>query len=55
VEVKQKMHAQTGGWSGAMNGGEWIRIQAIVVEDDRVEAKQSIYIQYDAIFRFIQG
>lgn len=26
----------------AMNGGEWIRIQAITVEDDRVEAKQSM-------------
>jgi uncharacterized pyridoxamine 5'-phosphate oxidase family protein len=29
-----------------MNGGEWIRIQAIVVEDDRVEAKQSMLDKY---------
>jgi uncharacterized pyridoxamine 5'-phosphate oxidase family protein len=26
----------------AMNSGEWIRIQATVVEDDRVEARQSM-------------
>ena len=26
----------------AMTGGEWIRIQATAVEDDRVEAKQSM-------------
>ena len=26
----------------AMDGGEWIRIHAIAVEDDRVEAKQSM-------------
>ena len=30
----------------AMNGGEWIRIQAIVVEDDRVEAKQNMLDTY---------
>jgi uncharacterized pyridoxamine 5'-phosphate oxidase family protein len=30
----------------AMNGGEWIRIQAIAVEDDRVEAKQSMLDAY---------
>ena len=30
----------------AMNGGEWIRIQALAVEDDRVEAKQSMLDAY---------
>jgi uncharacterized pyridoxamine 5'-phosphate oxidase family protein len=30
----------------AMNGGEWIRIQAMAVEDDRVEAKQSMLDAY---------
>ena len=30
----------------AMNDGEWIRIQAIVVEDDRVEAKQNMLDNY---------
>lgn len=30
----------------AMSGGEWIRIQALAVEDDRVEAKQSMLDAY---------
>jgi uncharacterized pyridoxamine 5'-phosphate oxidase family protein len=30
----------------AMNGGEWIRVQALAVEDDRVEAKQSMLDAY---------
>ena len=30
----------------AMNEGKWIRIQAIAVEDDRVEAKQSMLDAY---------
>ena len=30
----------------AMNGGEWIRVKAIAVEDDRVEAKQSMLDSY---------
>ena len=30
----------------AMSGGEWIRLQAIAVEDDRVEAKQSMLDAY---------
>jgi uncharacterized pyridoxamine 5'-phosphate oxidase family protein len=30
----------------AMTGGEWIRIQAVAVEDDRVEAKQSMLEAY---------
>ena len=30
----------------AMNGGEWIRVQAIAVEDDRVEARQSMLDGY---------
>lgn len=29
-----------------MNGGKWIRIQAMAVEDDRVEAKQSMLDAY---------
>lgn len=29
-----------------MNDGKWIRIQAIAVEDDRVEAKQSMLDSY---------
>jgi uncharacterized pyridoxamine 5'-phosphate oxidase family protein len=29
-----------------MNGDQWIRIQTIVVEDDRVEAKQSMLDSY---------
>ncbi|MDD3363396.1 MAG: pyridoxamine 5'-phosphate oxidase family protein [Syntrophomonas sp.] len=30
----------------AMNGGEWIRIQAIALEDDRVDAKQCMLDNY---------
>ena len=30
----------------AMTGGQWIRLQAIAVEDDRVEAKQSMLDAY---------
>jgi uncharacterized pyridoxamine 5'-phosphate oxidase family protein len=30
----------------AMNGGQWIRVEAIVVEDDSVEAKQSMLDAY---------
>jgi uncharacterized pyridoxamine 5'-phosphate oxidase family protein len=30
----------------AMNGSEWIRIQALAIEDDRVEAKQSMLDAY---------
>ena len=30
----------------AMNGGEWIRIQALAVTDDRVEAKASMLDAY---------
>jgi uncharacterized pyridoxamine 5'-phosphate oxidase family protein len=30
----------------SMNGGQWIRVQAIAVEDDRVEAKQSMLDAY---------
>jgi uncharacterized pyridoxamine 5'-phosphate oxidase family protein len=33
----------------AFNGQEWIRIQAIVVEDDRVEAKQSMLDSYPSL------
>jgi uncharacterized pyridoxamine 5'-phosphate oxidase family protein len=29
-----------------MNGGQWIRVQAVAVEDDRVEAKQSLLDAY---------
>ncbi len=30
----------------AMSGGQWIRVQATAVEDDRVEAKQSMLDAY---------
>ena len=30
----------------AMSGGQWIRIQALAVEDDRVEAKESMLEAY---------
>ncbi len=30
----------------AMSGGEWIRIQALAMEDDRVEAKESLLDAY---------
>jgi len=33
----------------AMNGGEWIRIQAIALEDDRVDAKQSMLDNYSEL------
>lgn len=33
----------------AMNGDEWIRIRAIVVEDDRVEAKRSMLDNYPSL------
>ncbi|RBP59071.1 putative pyridoxamine 5'-phosphate oxidase family protein [Alkalibaculum bacchi] len=33
----------------ACNGGDWIRIEAIAVEDDRVEAKQSMLDSYPSL------
>lgn len=33
----------------AMNDGEWIRIEASVVRDDRVEAKQHMLDQYPSL------
>jgi len=33
----------------AFNGQEWIRIQAVAVEDDRVEAKQSMLDNYPSL------
>jgi uncharacterized pyridoxamine 5'-phosphate oxidase family protein len=33
----------------AMNEGQWIRIQAVAVEDDRVEAKQSLLEAYPTL------
>jgi len=33
----------------AFNGKEWIRIQAVAVEDDRVEAKQSMLDSYPSL------
>jgi len=33
----------------AFNGQEWIRVQAIAVEDDRVEAKQSMLDSYPSL------
>jgi uncharacterized pyridoxamine 5'-phosphate oxidase family protein len=30
----------------AMNGGQWIRVQALAVEDDRVEARESMLSAY---------
>ncbi|MDO0825281.1 pyridoxamine 5'-phosphate oxidase family protein [Desulfosporosinus nitroreducens] len=33
----------------AFNGQEWIRIQALAVEDDRVEAKQSMLEGYPSL------
>jgi uncharacterized pyridoxamine 5'-phosphate oxidase family protein len=35
----------------AMTGGEWIRIQALAIEDDRVEAKQSMLEAYPYLKR----
>ncbi|WP_407314167.1 pyridoxamine 5'-phosphate oxidase family protein [Desulfosporosinus sp. SB140] len=33
----------------AFNGQEWIRVQAVAVEDDRVEAKQSMLDSYPSL------
>jgi len=33
----------------SMNGDQWIRIQAVAVEDDRVEAKQSMLDAYPSL------
>ncbi|MCB8817833.1 pyridoxamine 5'-phosphate oxidase family protein [Desulfosporosinus shakirovi] len=33
----------------AFNGQEWIRIQAVAVEDDRVEAKESMLKSYPSL------
>jgi uncharacterized pyridoxamine 5'-phosphate oxidase family protein len=33
----------------AFNGQEWIRIQAVAVEDDRIEAKQSMLENYPSL------
>jgi uncharacterized pyridoxamine 5'-phosphate oxidase family protein len=35
----------------AMNGGQWVRIQAVAVEDDRVEAKTSMLEAYPNLKR----
>ena len=32
-----------------MNDGQWIRVQAVAVEDDRVEAKQSLLDVYPSL------
>ena len=40
--VSKQMKANPKIEISATSGAEWIRIQAIVVEDDRVEAKQSM-------------
>jgi uncharacterized pyridoxamine 5'-phosphate oxidase family protein len=45
-DVSKQMKANPKVEICTMNGGEWIRIQAIVVEDDRVEAKQSMLDKY---------
>ena len=45
-DVSKQMMANPKVEISAMNGGEWIRIQAIVVEDDRLEAKQSMLDKY---------
>ncbi|HNX29680.1 MAG TPA: pyridoxamine 5'-phosphate oxidase family protein [Syntrophomonadaceae bacterium] len=45
-DVSKQMTANPNVEICAMNGGEWIRIQAIVVDDDRVEAKQSMLDKY---------
>ena len=33
----------------AFNGQEWIRVQAVAIEDDRVEAKQSMLDNYPSL------
>lgn len=33
----------------AMNGGEWIRIQAVAIPDERTEAKQSMLDSYPSL------
>lgn len=45
-DVSKQMKANPKVEICAFNGGEWIRIQAIVAEDDRVEAKQSMLDNY---------
>jgi len=45
-DVSKQMKANPKVEICTMNGGEWIRIQAIVVEDDRLEAKQSMLDKY---------
>lgn len=44
--VSQQMKANPKIGICAMDGDRWIRIQAIAVEDDRVEAKQSVLDAY---------
>lgn len=41
-QMKKNAKVETCG----MNGGQWIRVQALAVEDDRVEAKQSMLDSY---------
>ncbi len=38
-----------------MHGGKWIRVQAIAVEDDRVEARQSMLDAYPNLQRMYQA
>jgi len=47
--VSKQMKANPKIEISATSGAEWIRIQAIVVEDDRVEAKQSMLDNYPSL------
>jgi uncharacterized pyridoxamine 5'-phosphate oxidase family protein len=50
-EVSKQMAANPRIEICAFNGDEWIRVQATVVEDDRVEAKQSMLDAYPSLTR----
>jgi len=45
-DVSRQMGANPNVEICAMTGGKWIRIQAVAVEDDRVEAKESLLEAY---------
>ncbi|MDQ7095421.1 pyridoxamine 5'-phosphate oxidase family protein [Desulfosporosinus sp. PR] len=47
--VAQQMKANPKIEICAFNGQEWIRVQAVAVEDDRVEAKQSLLDSYPSL------
>lgn len=48
-DVSKQLHANPKAEICAFNGGEWIRVAGELVEDDRVEARQSMLDAYPSL------